>query len=160
MSEKYICSICKNEYEKKWSDEEAIEEMNDNFGDIPTSDCGIVCDDCYKKMMYDKGLLKSHVKQCVENLFEKKKFSSEAKEVLLPLCKKVQDNIKKNEDNTKNSKEFSNKFLYYIKKELKLKSDIILEEIYEKKDVIEMTSDLFTDLVDQIMEEQLRKKMI
>lgn len=50
----FKCSICGNVYKKEregWSEEEAIAEKDELFGkDVPLKDCGIVCDDCFKKM--------------------------------------------------------------------------------------------------------------
>ena len=48
---KYKCVVCKEEFETDWSNEEASQEMRDNFGDHITEDqCDVVCDDCYQKM--------------------------------------------------------------------------------------------------------------
>lgn len=50
MSNTYKCSICEGVFEKGWTEEEAEEELKNNFGEEYTpSDCGLVCDDCYKK---------------------------------------------------------------------------------------------------------------
>lgn len=62
MSNTYICAVCKGEFEKGWSDEEALKEKNENFGNIKgfskIEDCDLVCDDCYKKMTLPKHLEK------------------------------------------------------------------------------------------------------
>jgi hypothetical protein len=49
----YICDECKGEfeYESDWSEEDALKEKENNFGNIPIENCGIVCDDCYNKIM-------------------------------------------------------------------------------------------------------------
>ena len=48
----YVCAICKQEFEKGWTDEEAIEEKNILFGqDKLLEDCGIICDDCFKRFI-------------------------------------------------------------------------------------------------------------
>ena len=47
--DKYTCAVCKNTYEKGWSDEESEKEMKENWGNIPKEDRAIICDDCYKK---------------------------------------------------------------------------------------------------------------
>lgn len=50
----YQCAMCKGIFEKIWSDEEALKEMETNFGPFPENvqvPCIIVCDDCYKKEM-------------------------------------------------------------------------------------------------------------
>jgi hypothetical protein len=51
MAKYFTCVVCKGEFEQDWSDEEAIQEMKDNFGqDMITDQCELVCDDCYQKM--------------------------------------------------------------------------------------------------------------
>lgn len=47
----YKCSLCGKTYKYAWSKEEAINEKNKNFGNIPIEDCAIICDPCYKIMM-------------------------------------------------------------------------------------------------------------
>lgn len=47
----YRCDHCGGVYEKIWSDEEAMAESKENFGDIPADDLAIICDDCYNKFM-------------------------------------------------------------------------------------------------------------
>jgi len=47
---KYRCSMCKNVYEKGWTEEEATEELKENFPGFNKEVCDIVCDDCYKEM--------------------------------------------------------------------------------------------------------------
>ena len=51
MGETYTCSICKGVFEKGWSDEEALKETEEIFGDVPIEECDIVCDDCFKEIM-------------------------------------------------------------------------------------------------------------
>ncbi|MCP4612126.1 MAG: hypothetical protein GY845_25810 [Planctomycetes bacterium] len=43
----YKCAVCGGVYEFGRSDEEAKEELNNNFPGSPVADCAIVCDDCY-----------------------------------------------------------------------------------------------------------------
>ncbi len=51
----YRCVKCGGVFEKGWSDEEAEKELSDGIhGDIPVSDCAIVCDDCWKEMGFDR----------------------------------------------------------------------------------------------------------
>ena len=51
MNDSFVCEICKKEYLKGRSEEECNQEMRDNFGEeCNGDDCGLVCDDCYKKM--------------------------------------------------------------------------------------------------------------
>ena len=40
--------MCKGEFESGWTDEEAKEELKENFDGESTDDCDVVCDDCYK----------------------------------------------------------------------------------------------------------------
>jgi DNA-directed RNA polymerase subunit RPC12/RpoP len=47
----YKCAGCGEVFEKGWSDEEAENELKDNFGDISKNECSLVCDDCYKKII-------------------------------------------------------------------------------------------------------------
>lgn len=51
MIETYECALCKETFEKAWSDEEATEEFDDAFEGEDVADAAIVCDDCYKKVM-------------------------------------------------------------------------------------------------------------
>ena len=56
MNEKvntYQCAMCGGIFETEWTDEEAIEELHEAFGEVMVDDCEIVCDDCYKKIMGD-----------------------------------------------------------------------------------------------------------
>lgn len=50
MADEYTCAICDNTYDKTWSDEESMAEMEQIFGQVPMEECNVVCDDCYKKM--------------------------------------------------------------------------------------------------------------
>ena len=43
--------MCGGEFEENWTDEEAIEELNNNFPGFDKEDCIVVCDDCYNKFM-------------------------------------------------------------------------------------------------------------
>lgn len=46
----YICSVCGGEFEADWSEEEAEQELKENFPGLSKNDCDLVCDDCYKKL--------------------------------------------------------------------------------------------------------------
>ena len=46
-SDEFQCSNCKEIFKKGRPDEEAIEEMNKNFGDKDLKDCDYLCNDCY-----------------------------------------------------------------------------------------------------------------
>lgn len=51
MEQLFICDLCGKEFEKTWSDEEAIREAQENFGDVDMQAHAVVCDDCYKEFM-------------------------------------------------------------------------------------------------------------
>jgi hypothetical protein len=44
--ESFRCDGCKRVLQKDWTDEEAMDEMKENYGNIDTSDTVILCDDC------------------------------------------------------------------------------------------------------------------
>lgn len=48
----YRCCICGEIFEKGWTDEEAMDEMEKNFGvrEKPTED-NLACDDCYQQFL-------------------------------------------------------------------------------------------------------------
>jgi len=50
MSDTYKCAACDGVFEKEWSDDEAMDESRDLFGDVPQSNLAVVCDDCFKAM--------------------------------------------------------------------------------------------------------------
>ena len=53
----YKCTICGGEFEAGWSEEEALAEMKDNFGeDTAKEQCEVFCDDCFKKPTETKTL--------------------------------------------------------------------------------------------------------
>ena len=47
----YDCAMCKGTYVKTWSDKEALNEAERDFGTIPTAERAIVCNVCYKQIM-------------------------------------------------------------------------------------------------------------
>lgn len=49
----YTCAVCKNTFEEDWTEEEAIAELHETFGNFSTDECAVVCDDCYKEFMED-----------------------------------------------------------------------------------------------------------
>ena len=51
MTDTYTCASCGETFEKGWSDEEALEESAEQWGDLPHDALAVVCDDCYQKMM-------------------------------------------------------------------------------------------------------------
>lgn len=48
----YICAVCEKEYRKGWSDDEAVKEMVDIFGEqfLESDEIEAVCDPCFKKL--------------------------------------------------------------------------------------------------------------
>jgi len=51
--EKYKCVVCKNEYEKVWTDKEANAEAKEIWGVDKASekkDMVVLCDDCFKRI--------------------------------------------------------------------------------------------------------------
>lgn len=54
----YRCAICRGVFVKGWSDEQAEQELAENFGD-PVEDCDLVCDDCYQMVLRSMGRAKA-----------------------------------------------------------------------------------------------------
>jgi uncharacterized protein with PIN domain len=44
----YRCARCNGVFEKGWTDEAAIDELNQKFPRFSTAMCELVCDDCYR----------------------------------------------------------------------------------------------------------------
>jgi hypothetical protein len=58
VSDTFKCDVCKGEFPKAWTDEEAIAEAQANFGASVMDDAGTVCHDCFLKMqVVDSDLL-------------------------------------------------------------------------------------------------------
>lgn len=49
MAETYKCGHCKEVFEKAWSDEEALAEMKQEWGNLAEDNRAVVCDDCFNK---------------------------------------------------------------------------------------------------------------
>ncbi len=48
----YTCEMCKQTFICGVSEEDAIKEFVDDFGTAPNkTDCAIICDDCYNKLI-------------------------------------------------------------------------------------------------------------
>lgn len=45
----YTCAICKGVFEQVLSDEEAKEQLKEEFPGFEPEDCDIVCDECYQE---------------------------------------------------------------------------------------------------------------
>lgn len=74
MKRTYTCELCGKTHTTKRTIEDAIKEKNEIWGDIPLSECAIVCDSCFKKMNRDlliKDFLKTH-KEELDRLRKKK----------------------------------------------------------------------------------------
>ena len=50
MADKFICAMCHNEFEKGRSEEEALLELKETFGDYSPEECELVCDGCWEKI--------------------------------------------------------------------------------------------------------------
>lgn len=52
-AKEYTCSICHKVFEGSWTDEEALAEMKENFGDFELEETAVVCDSCYQAITID-----------------------------------------------------------------------------------------------------------
>jgi hypothetical protein len=50
-NKEYKCDVCGKVFQGLWSDEEANEEFEKNFGKPVTEDDAVLCDDCYNKII-------------------------------------------------------------------------------------------------------------
>jgi hypothetical protein len=48
--DEYRCSACGHVFTKRWSDDDAMDEMSKTFPGVKISQCVLVCDDCFKKI--------------------------------------------------------------------------------------------------------------
>lgn len=46
----FQCAMCREVFEKGWTDEEAEAELVALWGNIPKEECGTVCDDCFRTL--------------------------------------------------------------------------------------------------------------
>ena len=54
MAEEYKCAMCGEIFKKTISEDDALTELNEQFGEgIAVEDCDIVCDDCWQKVRPD-----------------------------------------------------------------------------------------------------------
>lgn len=51
MNSTFTCADCGGVFDMAWSDEEARAESKEQWGDIPSDDLAVVCDDCYQALM-------------------------------------------------------------------------------------------------------------
>lgn len=73
----YKCAVCGEIYEKGWSDEEAKEELKQNFGDYKEDDCAVVCDDCYQKMNIVYPFEEFKLKEDINKIFKEHNIEKE-----------------------------------------------------------------------------------
>jgi hypothetical protein len=45
----FQCSSCGEIFEKAWTDEEALAELQENFPDNDPNECDLICEDCFQK---------------------------------------------------------------------------------------------------------------
>ncbi len=46
------CAVCREPLDHDETlEDERLAELQANFGDVPVSDCEVVCDECYRKVM-------------------------------------------------------------------------------------------------------------
>ena len=51
---KFKCGMCGGVFNKGWTEEEALEELKEYFGDVLVEDCDMVCDDCWELIKPEK----------------------------------------------------------------------------------------------------------
>lgn len=70
MSDTYKCCMCDKVFEKGWSDEEALKESKNNFGDVLEDELEVVCDDCYQicRLENNPGLLEELIVKFEETI--------------------------------------------------------------------------------------------
>jgi hypothetical protein len=51
MAETFTCAMCSEVFNKGWTEEEALAEKKNKFGDMPIEDMDVVCEDCYREIM-------------------------------------------------------------------------------------------------------------
>jgi hypothetical protein len=49
--ERFKCDVCGVVFESGWSEQEALAEKDELFPETDIKDCGVVCDDCFKKVV-------------------------------------------------------------------------------------------------------------
>ena len=47
----YICELCGSSFISAWSDDDANDEFEENFGEVDDDGSMIVCESCYHKTM-------------------------------------------------------------------------------------------------------------
>lgn len=55
MSKQFICALCREKFEKGWTEDEAQTELAENFPGFDVSECNVLCADCYRKVMKSIG---------------------------------------------------------------------------------------------------------
>jgi hypothetical protein len=54
--ESFRCDGCQRVLQKDWTDEDALEEMKENYGNTDTSETVVLCDDCMAIFKLKTGL--------------------------------------------------------------------------------------------------------
>lgn len=49
MSDTYTCAACGGVFEKGWTEEEAADELAQNFPGCEIQACVLICEDCYNQ---------------------------------------------------------------------------------------------------------------
>ncbi|MBZ9616773.1 hypothetical protein [Clostridium estertheticum] len=57
MDEKFKCVVCEGIFTKESTEEEMLEELKEVFKGHKVKDSELICDDCYKTIMEDKGTI-------------------------------------------------------------------------------------------------------
>ena len=47
----FSCDMCHEEIVKGWSEQDALEELHENFPGYTIEECSPVCGDCYAKLL-------------------------------------------------------------------------------------------------------------
>lgn len=49
MNKTFVCARCEGEF-PRGDEEKTLQELRENFGDVPLSECEEVCDNCWEKI--------------------------------------------------------------------------------------------------------------
>jgi hypothetical protein len=63
VADTYTCECCSKTYEKAWSDEEAWAEARQLHSPAELEATGVVCDDCFHKIMADTPRIRAGIDQ-------------------------------------------------------------------------------------------------
>lgn len=65
----FKCSSCGGVFEKGWSDEEALQEMEDTYGTDDYEEFCLVCDDCYKEIRRKQAMNRCMNENCENHIW-------------------------------------------------------------------------------------------